>query len=104
MSYSVEQQTSELGLRMALGAEPQHLLRLVVRQGMTPAGLGVLTGIAIAFAITRVLGSLLYGVKASDPVTFVSVAVLLGAVALGATYVPAKRAMKVDPVIALRSE
>lgn len=104
MSYSVEQQTSEMGLRMALGAEPRHLLRLVVRQGMTPAGIGVLVGIAIAFAITRVLGSLLYGVKASDPVTFISVAVVLTAVALAATYIPARRAMKVDPVIALRSE
>jgi predicted permease len=104
MSYAVEQQTQELGIRMALGADRAQVLKLILRQGMTPAGIGVVVGVAIAFAITRVLASLLYGVKASDPATFVAVAVLLTAIALFATYIPARRAMGVDPVIALRDE
>jgi predicted permease len=104
MSYAVEQQTQELGIRMALGADRGQVLKLILRQGMTPAGIGVVVGVAIAFAITRVLASLLYGVKASDPATFVAVAVLLTAIALFATYIPARRAMGVDPVIALRDE
>jgi putative ABC transport system permease protein len=104
MSYAVEQQTQELGIRMALGAGRQQVVKLIIRQGMTPALFGVIAGLAIAFAITRVLGSLLYGVKASDPVTFVLVTVILSMVALCATYIPAMRAVKVDPVIALRQE
>ncbi|MBV9761542.1 MAG: ABC transporter permease [Acidobacteriaceae bacterium] len=104
MSYSVEQQTQELGIRMALGAGRQQVVKLIVGQGMTPALIGVVAGLAIAFGITRVLGSLLYGVKASDPLTFAGVALILSAVALFATYIPARRAVKVDPVIALRQE
>ncbi len=104
MSYSVEQQTQELGIRMALGAGKQDVMRLIIRQGMTPAGIGVLAGVAIAFGITRLLASLLYGVKASDPLTFGIVAIVLTSVALFATYIPARRAVKVDPVIALREE
>ena len=104
MSYAVEQQTQELGIRMALGADRGQVLKLILRQGMTPAGIGVVVGVAIAFAITRVLASLLYGVKASDPTTFIAVAVLLTVIALLATYIPARRAMGVDPVIALRDE
>lgn len=104
MSYAVEQQTQELGIRMALGADRSQVLKLILRQGMMPAGIGVLAGLAVAFAITRVLASLLYGVKASDPATFVGVAVILSAIALFATYIPARRAMGVDPVIALRDE
>lgn len=104
MSYAVEQQTQELGIRMALGAGRTQVLKLIVKQGMTPAVFGVAAGLAIAFAITRVLGSLLYGVKASDPFTFILVAVVLTAVALFATYIPARRATAVDPVIALRQE
>jgi len=104
MSYAVEQQTQELGIRMALGAGRRQVVRLIVKQGMTPALFGVVAGLAIAFAITRVLGSLLYGVKASDPVTFALVTVILTAVALCATYIPARRAVNVDPVIALRQE
>ena len=104
MSYSVEQQTQELGIRMALGAAKQDILRLVVRQGMTPALMGVLVGIAIAFGLTRWLASLLYGVKASDPLTFGAVGLILIAVALFSTYIPARRAARVDPALALRDE
>lgn len=104
MSYAVEQQTQELGIRMALGADQGQVLKLILRQGMTPAGIGVLSGLAIAFALTRVLASLLYGVKAYDPLTFVAVALILTAIALFSTYIPARRAMNVDPVVALRDE
>lgn len=104
MSYAVEQQTQELGIRMALGADRGRVLKLIIRQGMTPAGIGVLAGLAIAFGITRVLASLLYGVKAYDPMTFTAVALILSIVALLATYIPARRAMNVDPVVALRDE
>ncbi len=104
MSYSVEQQTQELGIRMALGAARSDVLKLIVRQGMTPACLGVLAGLGIAIAVTRILSSLLFSVKASDPVSFSIVAFVLTVVALLATYIPARRAMRLDPVIALRQE
>ncbi len=104
MSYSVEQQTQELGIRMALGAAKQDIVRLIVRQGMTPALIGVVAGVAIAFGLTRVLASLLYGVKASDPLTFGAVALVLTAIALFSTYIPARRAARVDPALALRHE
>ncbi|MBV9156449.1 MAG: ABC transporter permease [Acidobacteriaceae bacterium] len=104
MSYSVEQQTQELGIRMALGAGKPEVLKLVLKQGMTPACIGVVAGLAIAYGLTRLLAGLLYGVKASAPLTFAVVAFGLTAVALLATYVPALRAVKVDPVVALRQE
>ena len=104
ISYMVEQQTQELGIRMALGAGKHDILRLIMGQGMTPALMGVAAGLAIAFGVTRLLASLLYGVKASDPFTFGSVSLLLLVVALFATYIPARRAMRVDPVVALRDE
>jgi putative ABC transport system permease protein len=104
MSYSVQQQTQEVGIRMALGADRSEVLKLIVKQGMTPACLGVIVGLAIAFAATRLLSTLLFGVKAIDPVSFTVVAVVLTAVALLATYIPARRAMRIDPVIALREE
>jgi ABC-type antimicrobial peptide transport system permease subunit len=89
---------------MALGAGKEQVLKLIVGQGMLPVGIGVAVGLGIAFGVTRLLSSLLYGVKPSDPLTFGGVAVVLTVVALFAIYIPARRAMKVDPVVALRNE
>ena len=104
MSYSVEQQTAELGIRMALGAGKPDLFRLVVKQGMTPALIGVAAGLAAALGATRLLEKLLFGVKPYDPASFALVALILTAVALLSVYIPARRAMSLDPVIALRQE
>jgi putative ABC transport system permease protein len=104
MAYSVQLRTQEIGIRMALGAGPQDVRRMVVRQGMRLALIGVFLGIAAALALTRLMASLLYGVKPWDPAAILSVAVLLSAVALLATYFPARRASRVDPMIALRYE
>jgi putative ABC transport system permease protein len=104
MSYSVTQRTRELGIRMALGAARSRVLALVVGQGMALAGLGVAIGLVAALALTRFLSSQLFGVGATDPATFVIVSVLLATIALLATLVPAMRATRVDPVVALRDE
>lgn len=104
MSYAVSRRTHELGLRMALGARPRQLLANVVREGMTVAAIGGAIGVAGALAISRVMASLLYGVKATDPLTFIAVAGALGAVALIACYIPARRATQVDPLMALRND
>jgi ABC-type antimicrobial peptide transport system permease subunit len=104
MSYAVEQQTQEIGVRMALGADQSSLLRLVLRQGMTPAVIGVIAGLGGAFGLTRLMESLLYGVKPTDPLSFFGVAAVLLLVAIIAVLIPARRAMAIDPVTALRAE
>jgi ABC-type antimicrobial peptide transport system permease subunit len=104
LSYSVSQQTKEIGIRMSLGAQRQQVMRLVIGQGMRLALAGLAIGLTAAFALTRVLTSLLFGVSAHDPLTFVLVPLGLLAVSVLACYVPARRAIGVDPIIALRYE
>src|SRR5437016_2963656 len=102
ISYSVAQRTREFGVRIALGAQPADLLGIVLRRGMLLAGIGVLTGLAGAFWLTRFLMSLLFGVTPTDPVTFGTIPLLLVGVALLASYIPARPATKIDPIVALR--
>jgi putative ABC transport system permease protein len=104
ISYAVAQRTREMGIRMALGAARTDVLRLIIRDGMSPAMIGVTVGAVGAIGVTRLMRSLLYGVSVTDPVVFGAVAAMLIAVALGACYVPARRAARVDPNVALRND
>jgi ABC-type antimicrobial peptide transport system permease subunit len=104
MSHLVTQSTRDIGVLVALGARPGNILQLVVRQGMELAGIGIVVGLACALALTRVMSSLLFGVSTTDLATFAAVPALLGAVALAATAIPAWRATRVDPMVALREE
>jgi len=104
ISYMVTQGTHDIGLRMALGAQQRNILGLVVKQGMALAAIGIVAGLVGAFSLTRVMASLLFGVSATDAVTFSAVTLFLVATALVASYVPALRAMRVDPVVALHYE
>ncbi len=104
MAYSVAQRTNEIGIRIALGAEQSSIFRLIVGQAMTLVGISVALGLVGAFAATRLLNSLLYGVGAADPITFCLIVVLVSVVAFLAAWLPARRAARVDPIVALRTE
>jgi ABC-type antimicrobial peptide transport system permease subunit len=104
LSYFVTQQTAEMGIRLALGAQRRDVMGIVLKKGMGWTLLGVVIGLIAAFALARLMASLLFGVSATDPITFLAVATILTSVALLACAIPARRAMKVDPMVALRYE
>jgi putative ABC transport system permease protein len=104
LAYAVHQRIREVGIRIALGATPPNVLSLILSHGLALAGLGLAAGIAGSFALTRLMGSLLYAVRPTDPLTFIGASLALAFVSLTACYFPARRAMRVDPMVALRYE
>lgn len=104
MAYSVNERTHEIGIRLALGAQPGNVLQLVIRQALMLTSIGIAIGLAGAIAVTRIMASLLFGVTATDAFTFGITSLLLGIIALLASYIPARRASRVDPMVALRYE
>jgi putative ABC transport system permease protein len=104
ISYAVSQRTRELGIRIALGAQRERVVRLVIGQGLTLTLVGIVFGVVGAYALTRLIASLLFGVTSADPLTFTVVGILFMAVACLASYLPARRAAAVDPIIAMRAE
>ena len=104
IGYAVSRRTQEIGVRMALGATRANVAGLIVGEGMRIVAIGVAAGLLGAVALTRLMAAMLYGVRATDPLTYVGVAVLLAVVALVASYVPARRATRIDPLVAMRSD
>jgi ABC-type antimicrobial peptide transport system permease subunit len=104
ISFSVSQRTNEIGIRMAMGAARSSILRMILQQGVWIIAAGLLSGIALAFAISRLVGNFITGISPYDPLTYIAVSAMLCAVALFACYLPARRATRVDPVVALRYE
>jgi ABC-type antimicrobial peptide transport system permease subunit len=104
IGYEVTERTQEIGIRMALGARTENVRRLAMKHGLTPAFIGVVVGVIGALGATRLASSMLYGVAPRDPPTFVGVVALLALIALGAAWLPARRATRVDPMIALRAD
>ena len=104
MAYSVQQRTQEIGIRLALGAESRTVRNMIIRQGMAVAMIGVGIGLVSAFGLTRVIAGFLFGVTSRDPLAFVAVPVLLTVVALVGVWLPARRAARVEPVVALRMD
>ena len=104
VSHAIVRRTSEIGLRMALGALPGHVLRMILRESLTLVVLGVLAGAAAAYASGRLLSSMLFGLSFTDPVTYGSVALILVALSMAAALLPARRASRIDPIVALRTE
>ncbi|HET6892333.1 MAG TPA: FtsX-like permease family protein, partial [Pyrinomonadaceae bacterium] len=104
MSYSVTQRTHEIGIRMAIGAQPRDVFRMILGQGMILAVIGIAIGLVAAYGLTRLMATMLFGVGPTDPATFVAIAVILAVVALLACYLPGRRATKVEPVVSLRYE
>jgi ABC-type antimicrobial peptide transport system permease subunit len=104
MAFAVGRRSNEIGLRMALGASTGSVLRLIMGQGLTLTSIGLIVGLATAFASARLLTSMLFQIEPTDPVVYVGVVTLLGAVALIANYIPARRASKIDPLTAIRQE